>query len=267
MSNTDLKASLIISTYNWPEALELCLLSVLRQKTTPVEVIVADDGSTASTADLIDTFRNKLPFPITHVWQDDKGFRKSQILNEAIRHSKGNYIIQIDGDVILNPWFISDHILVAEQATFVRGTRAMLSPKKTKELLQSKNISLSCFSKGVSHRLNALRLFPFRILGIRKELSSSRVRGSNLAYWKTDFIHINGYDNKLQGWGHEDEELAARFINNLVIKKIVKLGAIQFHLHHPFNSSENEESHRETIEHVKATGSRFCENGYTIRKH
>ena len=39
-----MKVSLVISTYNWKEALGLCLLSVTRQTVIPTEVIIADDG-------------------------------------------------------------------------------------------------------------------------------------------------------------------------------------------------------------------------------
>ncbi len=40
-----MKVSLVISTYNWKEALKLCLLSVTKQTLIPTEVIIADDGS------------------------------------------------------------------------------------------------------------------------------------------------------------------------------------------------------------------------------
>ena len=99
-------ATLIISTYNWPQALELVLLSVLKQTQLPDEIIVADDGSTGETATLIEHFKLKFSKPLIHVWHEDDGFRKSVILNKAIAQAKGEYIIQADGD------FKSDFIAV-----------------------------------------------------------------------------------------------------------------------------------------------------------
>lgn len=254
--------SLIISTYNWPEALNLCLKSVQCQVSLPDEVIVADDGSGEDTRQLIDTFVNVFPIPLKHVWHEDAGFRKTLILNNAIKIASGEYIIQIDGDVILNKHFIKDHIYSAECGSFVRGTRAMLNANKTQEIFHSKNICLSPWDAGVMNRNNALRFSILKSLGTRKEMSSRSVRGSNLAYWRSDFIHVNGYNNDLVGWGHEDEELAARFINNGVTKKIVKLCAVQYHLHHAQQSRQNESWQNLIVQKTVAEKILRCTNGY-----
>lgn len=44
-----MKTTLLITTYNWPKALELVLYSVLHQHVKPDEVVIADDGSTEET--------------------------------------------------------------------------------------------------------------------------------------------------------------------------------------------------------------------------
>lgn len=256
------KCSLIISTYNWPQALNLCLLSVLNQEHLPDEVIIADDGSGQETEQLIDQFKTSFPVPLLHVWHEDKGFRKTIILNKAIHRSSFDYIIQVDGDVILDKHFIGDHLASAEPATFIRGTRAMLTEEKTNSLLSSGNSKLSPFSNGVKHRNNALRLFALRALGSKKKWSSNSVRGSNLSFWKADFIKVNGYNNDMCGWGHEDEELAARFINAGIIKKIVKLCAVQYHLYHKVVSKKDEPWQRELVDKIKQEKVQFCSNGY-----
>jgi glycosyltransferase involved in cell wall biosynthesis len=257
-----IKCSLIISTYNWPQALELCLKSVAKQKYLPNEVIIADDGSGEETRLLIEQLKKDFPVPLLHAWHEDKGFRKTIILNKTIYLSSFEYIIQVDGDVILEKHFISDHLNSAEPATFIRGTRAMLTKEKTEEILATKEIWLSPFSNGVKHRNNALRIFMLRALGARKKWSSNSVRGSNLSFWKADFIKVNGYNNDMSGWGHEDEELAARFINAGIIKKIVKLCAVQYHLYHPVTSKKDEPWQRELVEKTKEEKMQFCINGY-----
>jgi glycosyltransferase involved in cell wall biosynthesis len=258
----ELKCSLIISTYNWPAALELCLQSVLEQTHFPNDVIIADDGSGPETKQLIADFQKQFPVPLIHVWHADNGFQKTIILNKAIKHSTSPYIIQIDGDVILERHFIADHLSSAEPKAFIRGTRAMLSKQKTEQLLASKSIKLSFFSKGVKHRNNAMRLYLLKFLGKRAEMSSNSVRGSNLSFWKADYTLVNGYNNDLKGWGHEDEELAARFINTFIIKKIVKLCAVQYHLYHAVSDKNNEPGQREVVEQVKRNKIQACVNGY-----
>jgi len=256
------KVSLIVSTYNWPEALNLCLQSIRNQVFLPDEVIVADDGSGEETRQLIESIISEFPTPLKHVWHEDAGFRKTIILNNAIKVASGEYIVQVDGDVILNKYFIKDHLFSAEWGTFVRGTRAMLSPKKTQQIFHSGNINLSPWDAGVINRNNAMRFSIFQSLGSRKEMSSRSVRGSNLAFWKSDFIHVNGYNNDLTGWGHEDEELAARLINNGITKKIVKLCAVQYHLHHAHLSRQNENWQNSIVQKTVAEKIMRCTNGY-----
>lgn len=254
--------SLIISTYNSPDYLNLCLKSVRRQVYLPNEIIIADDGSSDATKQLIDGYRTKIGVPIKHVWHEDRGFRKTIILNEAIRGSAFDYIIQIDGDVILEKHFIEDHLSCAEPKMFIRGTRALLTKKASDELLRMGSIDINPFSNGLENRNNAIRFLPLKFFAIRKSNNSRRVRGSNISFWKEDFITVNGYNNDLSGWGHEDEELAARFINNGIFKKIVKFMAVQYHIYHPISDKESEVSHMAVLEHVVQNRVKVCTNGY-----
>ena len=107
--------SLIISTYNRPDALDVVLLSVSKQTVLPDEIIIADDGSTEATANVISKWNDSslLPLKIKHIWQDDDGFRLAMIRNKAIAASESDYIIQIDGDAFIHPRFIQDHLKAA----------------------------------------------------------------------------------------------------------------------------------------------------------
>ena len=95
-----MKVSLIISTYNWPEALRLSLMTVLHQTQYPHEIVIADDGSTIETQNMIKELQTEYPIPIQHIWHEDKGFRKTMIMNKAVKAATGDYIIQIDGDIL-----------------------------------------------------------------------------------------------------------------------------------------------------------------------
>lgn len=131
-----MKVSLVISTYNWKDALCLCLLSVTRQTVIPTEVIIADDGSRSDTKLLIEEFKNHFPCPIKHVWHEDNGWRKCIIMNKAFAVCEGDYIIEIDGDIIMHSHFIEDHVTEATPGCFLVGSRGKINEKLLKRLLQ-----------------------------------------------------------------------------------------------------------------------------------
>ncbi|WP_008586746.1 glycosyltransferase family 2 protein [Niabella soli] len=253
--------SLVVSTYNWPQALELVLLGVAAQKKLPAEVLIADDGSGAATKELIRSFQHKFPVPLQHIWQPDEGFQLARIRNKAIAAAQADYIVQIDGDSIPEKHFIMDHARVAETGCFVRGTRGLLTPGASQRAIAQKKIAFHFYSSGVKHRNNVLRSPLLLPLGIKKETNSFRVKGSNMGFWRKDFIRVNGYNNAMEGWGHEDEELAARFINAGLRKKKVKLAAVQYHLHHKTASQEQEPLHCLVLENVRTQLIIACTNG------
>lgn len=229
----------------------------------PDEVLIADDGSSEETTTLIDSFRDRFPVPLRHFWQHDDGFRKTAIINEAIAHTNCSYIIQIDGDIVLGPHFVEDHMAVREKGTYIRGSRVLLSDARSKAFLKARNYTaLSAFSSGIKNRINALRIPFLSSLLIRKSRRSDNVHGSNCAYWRADFIKVNGYNNQLKGWGHEDIELAARFINSGLRQKRVKMRAIGYHLHHLYNDRGRAAINFGIYEQVVKNGTITCLDGY-----
>lgn len=258
-------SSLVISTYNWPQALELCLLSVLQQKILPQEVVIADDGSKVETKNLVDNFRSKFSIPIKHVWHKDDGFKKTIILNEALRNSVGEYIIQIDGDIILHPLFIKEHLISAKKKSFIRGSRTLINATTTQHVLNNKKFNINFYSKGLLNRINAFHspiLSTLMMLG-SKNNSPKDVIGCNTSFWKNDFIQINGYNNEILGWGREDGELAARFINNNIQKKKLKFSAICFHLYHNTYSRDRDKINIGILNSMIENKVAYCKNGYS----
>lgn len=254
--------SLLISTYNWPEALDLCLKSVLYQKVLPAEILLADDGSGNETREVIEKYRAMGRVEIKHIWHEDRGFRLAEIRNKAIAQAETNYIVQIDGDIILNKYFIQDHLAVSEKNCFVRGTRGHIEKAYIARLFKQRKIDLDVFSKGIKHRFNTLRIPSLSWLLTKKERKGGNVKGCNIAYWKADFIRVNGYNNDLQGWGHEDEEFTTRMVNAGIQRKKVKLRCVQFHIFHPLASRAQEETHEQAIVELRESGRIACLNGY-----
>lgn len=211
----------------------------------PQEVIVADDGSGKSTQELVASFQNDFPVPIKHVWHLDKGFRLAAIRNKAIAASEGDYVIQVDGDLILHPRFIDDHLQLRKLGFFVTGSRVLLSKQTTDDLISHQSINLKKFGSGSSNFANGIRnKFVRNILAQHYKTKGRHrfyVKGCNMAFWKKDLITVNGYNEAFTGWGKEDSEIAIRLINAGVKKQFIKMSAICYHLHHTVASRDLEE--------------------------
>tara|TARA_B110000908_G_C10100511_1_gene378340 strand:+ start:41 stop:835 length:795 start_codon:yes stop_codon:yes gene_type:complete len=233
-----LKTTLIIATYDWPKALEAVLLSVVKQSLLPDEIIIADDGSTKETKLLIDRYSQKFNTKLQHIWQVDNGFQKTSILNKAVARAKGEYIIQIDGDILLHHHFIKDHISTAKKGTFIHGSRVFINKKITKEILSKLTFKFSIFKTGISNRFNGLHTTYLSKIISSKNNSLTGTRGCNFSFWKTDFKKVNGYNEDMKGWGKEDTELSVRLMNIGLQKYKLKCLAICYHLHHNFSTRE-----------------------------
>lgn len=244
--------SLVTPTYNWPEALELLLLSIKNQTVYPDEVIIADDGSRDETRALIERFQKDFPIPLVHIWHEDIKNRKPKIMNKAIAASKYDYIVEIDGDIIMNKNFVKDHLTFAEKGHYLYGSRVNIKEGILSEIFSKKILNFNIFSKGIKKRGRTIRI-PF-LMNFSKSVDkrSSKLRGCNMSFWKEDFIKINGFNESLVGWGIDDSEMIER-LHNLGIKgKRLKFAGIAYHIYHKEQSKSHIEVNniieREAIE-------------------
>lgn len=233
--------SLVTPTYNWPEALELLLLSIKAQSLLPNEVIIADDGSTEKTKLLIDFHKTDFPVPLIHVWHKDEGNQKPAIMNKAIAKAKYEYIVEIDGDIIMHKEFIKDHLSMAEKGVFLYGSRVNIQENHLEHLFKNKHIHFNFFSKGIKKRTRTLRFPLLSKLYKKEDKRSSKLRGCNMSFWRSDFIKVNGYNESLTGWGIDDSEMIQRLLNIGVKGKRLKFRGIVYHIYH----QEQDKSHIE----------------------
>jgi glycosyltransferase involved in cell wall biosynthesis len=252
-------SSLIISTYNRPDALKLCLESVTRQVKLPEEVIIADDGSNEETASLVEWYQSRFPVPLHHIWQPDEGYQLAKIRNRAFAAAKGDYIIQIDGDLILHPRFVQDHLMICRKNQFISGTRALLQEPETEAIISSATLPEKTDHSRLDKKYNAVynRLLSYLVYTFSHSPKSVYyVLGCNMAFWKEDLLKVNGYNEAFTGWGKEDNDIAIRLVNVGVKLRFLKFGGIVYHLYHPEAPRSkyviNEELFRESIQ--KKTG-------------
>lgn len=254
-------STLLISTYNWPEALELVLMSVLNQKTLPNEVVIADDGSTESTKTLIEKFKNNFPINIRHIWHEDNGFTKTVILNKALKTITSDYTIQIDGDVILHPNFIEDHLKFAEKGTYLFGSRTSLTESYSKRVLKKKQIRFRWLNNGLLRKTRAIHFPIYNALTRSENKNSNKLRGCNMSYWTSDALNINGYNEDYIGWGFEDFDFAQRLLNSGIAAKRIKHAAIQYHIFHEEAKKGNTDKGNKILTETIQQKISFCKNG------
>jgi glycosyltransferase involved in cell wall biosynthesis len=200
----------------------------------PDEVVIADDGSTDDTRQLIADFQKDFPVPIKHVWQPDEGFQLARVRNKGIAASSYEYIIQVDGDLILHPMFVADHIAFSKKGTFTGGSRVLLNKTYSEELLRSEKINVNLLNNSTTNKLNGIRskALTAYLAESYKLNDIYSLRGCNMAFWREDLLKVNGYNEELTGWGREDTEIATRLVNSGVIKRTLKFGAIAYHIYH-----------------------------------
>ncbi len=253
--------SLVTPTYNWPEALELLLLSIMNQTVLPNEVIIADDGSKEDTKILIEKFQKKFPIPLIHLWQEDHKNRKPRAMNRAIAIAKYDYIIEIDGDIIMNKHFVEDHLTFAQKEVYLYGSRVNIKESLLPDLFSKKIIDFNFFSKGIKKRARTIHL-PFMMQFVKVvDKRSSKLRGCNMSFWRSDFIKINGFNENLVGWGIDDSEMIER-LHNLEIKgKRLKFAGIAYHIYHQEQSKSHIETNHEIELKTKENKLTFIEKG------
>ncbi|MBS3965237.1 MAG: glycosyltransferase family 2 protein [Methylomonas sp.] len=262
--------SIIVTTYNWPAALDACLNSLQAQTDRDFEIIVADDGSTDDTRQLIARLQQQASMTIKHIHHDDQGFRAATIRNKAVAASQGDYLLFMDGDCIALPHFVARHRQLAQAGFFVPGNRCLLSRAYTQNLLKDR-VAL--------HSKSLLFLLGLRCHGhINRWLPLLHIPGQrwrywqperwqnamtcNLGVWKSDFTNVNGFDEHFEGWGYEDSDLVIRLIHNGIQRKEGRFAVPVLHLWHPQNDrSQHDDNYRRLMARLEDRGFIRAEKG------
>jgi len=243
--------SLIISFYNKIDYLKLVLAGLEIQSFKDFEVIIADDGSNEIVVEQLKSIIQKTNFPITHIWQEDKGFRKNKILNRAIVESKSEYLVFIDGDCIPHSKFLYEHFFNREKKVCLTGRRVNLSRKITErineELIRQRflerNNLLLFFDSIFGETIDFEKGIYIKTKWLRKIINKKPrgLLGCNFSIHKEDIMDVNGFDERyvFPSIG-EDSDLQFRLeLNGIKIKSLNNI-AIQYHLYHKLQERRKE---------------------------
>lgn len=247
----------------------MVLQSTLVQTLLPLEVIVADDGSGEETRKVVDKFRETAPFPVKHVWHEDLGFRLAAIRNRGLAVCESEYILSIDGDILLHPDFVKDHVRYARKGYFTSGGRINLKPELTKELIGKEQLWVKYRDLTLKKKLKLFRNSLLAKLCLTYKAKSYRYGiGANMAFWTKDIKAINGFDEGFVGYGFEDFDVMLRFMNSGIKKQYLRFRALTCHLYHPYNrgTAESFDLNRRRFEANEANHVSYCEKGMEKRE-
>jgi len=265
------KASVIISTYNQHLWLKKVLYSYEVQTESDFEIIIADDGSTIETKHVINEFIKKSKLSLKHVWQEDKGFRKTKILNKAILEASSDYIIFTDGDCIARNDFVATHLKLKKPNCFLSGGYFKLTKTISETITKEDIKSQLCFksnwllAKGLTKtfKINKLTSFGFKAWFLNTFTpTKATFDGMNVSGWKQDILDVNGFDERME-YGGEDRELGERLLNNGIKFIQARYSVICLHLYHerPYANKNKIDENKRLRKLTKQLKSKYTRHG------
>ncbi len=269
-------SEVIIATYNNPRSLALCLDSIRQQDVLPQSICFADDGSGAETKAIIDGF--SMPgVVVRHVWHEDIGFRKCEILNKAIASSQAEYLIFLDGDVMIHPGFLRRHLETARRGRFMTGSLIRLDKAATEAVTPEMVRNGTVFDRawlranraidGISTWLKT-KPFPLPVMAVLDRLSPVRVSlcGANASAFRDEVLAVGGFDERMK-YGGLDKEFGVRLGNNGTRGAHLRYSAPLVHLDHArgYSDPEGRMRNRELIEAARRDGVRVTQFGIAER--
>lgn len=263
-------ASVLISTYNWPWALEKVFWGFFAQNRRDFELLIADDGSRPETAELVARMAARSPVPVTHVWQPDAGFGKCRILNKALALAAGERIIVTDGDCVVRNDFVDTHIRQARPGHFLSGSYFKQTPETSAAIDEASVASQACFTPRwlMAHGAPARRMVKVigrgRLGWLMDRLSgaSPTWNGHSASCLRSEALAVNGFNEEM-GYGGLDVEFGLRLNRLGLTAWRIRFSTVALHLHHErgYATPEMRAGSREVKERTRALGLLRAERG------
>lgn len=238
---TSIELAVIVSTFERPLHLQRCLQSIASQRGLPcgLEVIVTDDGSTDDTRQLVQEFAGRVSFPVRFVTHRHRGFRLARCRNQGVLASQAPYLVFTDGDCVLPPAHLAEHLRLRKPGFAVVGGCYRLDPQTSQQITLdgiAAAIHDRCVPAGQRWRMipKTLRAWTYALL---RHPMLPRLTGCDFAVWRSDYYAVNGHDENYVGWGLEDRDLQRRLSRLGVRFRSLLHRSVVSHLWHPPHSS------------------------------
>lgn len=236
-----LDTTVVISTYNAPDRLEKTLWGYGAQTVKNFEIVVADDGSTGETRQLIKRYQDS-GAPLRHVWHEDHGFQKNRILNRALCEARGEYCIFTDGDCVPRNDFVETHQRLRRPNQFLAIGSHINLPTDVHEKVSRDDIA-------AGRLFSPQWLAEHMALGWREQirltanpryqpllnLSTHRptiFTGNGSSVWREAAMAVNGFDERMR-YGGEDKDFGIRLAAYGLRSRMCKFSLVCLHLDHP----------------------------------
>ncbi|MDC7954470.1 glycosyltransferase [Fusobacterium simiae] len=269
-----MKISVIVPVYNRLEHFRALFICLLKQNRQIDELIITDDGSSQKILDYIGDLIPKASFKIKHIYQEDKGFRKTRALNNGVVNSEGELLVFCDQDLI----FGEEYIEYMEK-NIKKGYFLLCRPVSINE--EEKNIILKKIENTNKYEELLKPLPKYYLESVNKTLDTDRKRrilnilklakrgiklvGMSYAVLKRDYMKVNGYDENYNGWGEEDDDFGNRLYVAGIKGKELKTPNMQVHLWHYSDPTKkhsmNEEYYYKRKKEIFSNKDYFCKNG------
>ena len=280
-----MRLTLAITTHARADALALVLACVGAQSRRPDELIVAEDGDDAATAEAVARHaaasaaaHGRTAPGLRHLRQPHLGFRVARLRNLAIAAATGDHIVFVDGDMLLHPRFLEDHVRCARRGRWTQGVRVPLDAATTRTLLEGGEAARGTDDGAVRSGAPALpgpaargrfglrRAALWHAPRLQRALRGPgamllAVKSCNQGFWRDDLLRVNGFDERFEGWGPEDKELCARLGHAGVRRQALLGGGIACHLHHPPAPRDRRALNGALLAATRAARATRCERG------
>ncbi|MCX8115602.1 MAG: galactosyltransferase-related protein, partial [Burkholderiaceae bacterium] len=93
-----------------------------------------------------------------------------------------------------------------------------------------------------------------RLFSPRPHPRLTRIHSCNQSFWRDDLLEVNGFDERFEGWGFEDSDLAIRLLNRGVRRKEGAFATGVLHLWHREHDRRFEARNRALLQQRIASG-------------
>jgi len=233
--------AVLVTTWQRPRHLERCLASLRAQRGVAgrMEIVVADDGSTDETPDLVAAFARSADFPVSFTTHAHDGFHVARCRNEAVRASTAPYLLFTDGDCVLPPRHVATH-LRCRRPGFVRTAESARLRRDESEKITVEAILAGRVRPRVptgERRRRKYLVWQSFWFNLRDDPARPELYGNDFALWRSDYERVNGHDERYRGWGCEDVDLGTRLRRAGVRITSILHRTRPWHLWHPVDPS------------------------------